>query len=249
MYKCDICGREVFKKIKANGKILCPKHYHQYLNYGKFLDNIPRSTKDMNDYEIYEKEGYVKFYTYNQKNVRNGSFIIDIEDLDVVKKYKWRLSYGRVVTGNSTKARPLVYLTHLVLSVPQTDYHHKIDHIDGDPCNNRKNNLRICTQGENVLNKTKVSNNTSGFIGVHPDNRPNRKSHWCAEIRRENKKYAIGAYVELAEAVYARYIAELILFGEFRNTNQDKEKFDLFTTIPNKRKQQIEDYVKNKIIL
>jgi hypothetical protein len=50
-------------------------------------------------------------------------------------------------------------------------YHHgyipeMIDHIDGDPTNNRIENLRECTKSENLRNRGKPKNNTSGVKGV-----------------------------------------------------------------------------------
>lgn len=245
MYNCDICGREIFKKIKCNKRILCSKHYHQFLKYGYFLDNNPRSAKDYNNYVIIDDIAI--FDVYNQKQVKIGEFIVDAEDVEKIKYHKWRFSYGRVVTGNSSKTKPLIYLTHMLLDVPETDYYNKIDHIDGNASNNRKSNLRICTQGQNTLNKVSVSNNTSGVIGVHPDKRKNRGTNWCAEIRINNKRWHIGAYKTIEEAAYSRYIAECELFGEFRNTSSDESKFKLFSSIENSRKKDIENYVLNKI--
>lgn len=213
--------------------------------YGYFKDNNPRSTNDKNEYKIDGDIGI--FDIYNQQSEKISEFIVDAEDVEKIRDYKWRMSYGRIVTGNNTKTRPTLYLTHLLLDVEETDYNHKIDHIDGDPLNNRKSNLRICTQGENTLNKVRVSNNTSGIIGVHPDRRKNRKSNWCAEIRKNNIQYHIGQYVELSEAAYARYVGETILFGEYRNTSHDEEKRSMFEEIPEYRKHEISDYVNNKI--
>ena len=245
MYKCDICGRECKKKISLQGYTLCSKHIHQLLKYGNFQDNNPRTTKDLNEYRICGDT--VVFDVYDQKLNKNGEFVIDLEDLDKVKRYRWRKSYGRIVTGNNSKTRPTLYLTHLLLDINSTDYHNKIDHIDGDPSNNRKSNLRVCTQGQNVLNKSFMSNNTSGIIGVSRDHRKNRKTNWCAEIRLNKKRWHIGAYKTIEEAAYARYIAEKILFKEFRNTNKDKEKLEMFENIPLKRRNEIEEYVTNKV--
>lgn len=245
MYKCDICGRECNKKISLYGYTLCSKHMHQLRKYGEFKDNNPRSSKDPNEYRICNN--IVIFDVYDQQSNKNGEFVIDIEDLEKVKKYRWRKSYGRIVTGNNTKTRPTIYLAHLLLGVDSTNYYNKIDHIDGDPSNNRKSNLRRCTQGQNTLNKSFMTNNTSGIIGVTKEHRPGRKTNWCAEIRMNNNRWHIGSYITIEEAAYARYIAETILFGEFRNTNKDEEKFEMFKEVPLKRREEIERYVTNKI--
>ena len=80
MYKCEICGRKTLKKIQLGGYILCSKHMHQLHKYGKFLDNIPRTNNDLNDYIIDKKNNITTFSLYNQKNIKNGEFIIDLED-------------------------------------------------------------------------------------------------------------------------------------------------------------------------
>ena len=239
MYTCDVCGRESFKKIRLGGYTLCNKHMHQLHQYGRFLDNNPRSAKDLNEYRI--KDDIVIFDVYDQRNNKNGEFIIDLEDLPKVKYHKWRLSYGHIVTGNNTKTKPTKHLHHLILDIDDPDI--VVDHKDGNPANNRKSNLRICTQHQNTLNKVKISNNTSGYIGV---SYLKDRHCWTAEIRY-NKRIHLGNYKQIEEAVYARYIAEVILFKEYRNTNTDDIKLELFKKIPIVRQNQIKQYITNKI--
>ena len=57
----------------------------------------------------------------------------------------------------------------------------------------------------------------------------------------------MGRFELFEEAVYARYIAELNLFKEFRNTNKDLDKEKMFKTISYERKKEIENYVITKI--
>jgi hypothetical protein len=57
-----------------------------------------------------------------------------------------------------------------------------IDHIDGDPSNNRIENLRPATHSENNLNRGKHKRNTSGYKGVT----------WVASEGRYSARIAIG---------------------------------------------------------
>ena len=64
-HKCDICGRELTRKIKSHGYVLCDKHYKQYKKYGKFLDNNPREmelTFDKNKIYIYNIYMYISMF-------------------------------------------------------------------------------------------------------------------------------------------------------------------------------------------
>ena len=63
--------------------------------------------------------------------------------------------------GKNYRTHRLIYLFHHGY-LPDT-----IDHIDGDPSNNRIENLREATIRENGCNRTKQQNNTSGYKGVY----------------------------------------------------------------------------------
>lgn len=80
-----------------------------------------------------------------------------------------------------------------------------IDHINGNPTDNRINNLREASQSENTQNRRKACvDNKSGLLGVHWCT---RDSKWIAQIMFNNKKTFIGAYntdVEAAEAYLAK---------------------------------------------
>jgi hypothetical protein len=81
-----------------------------------------------------------------------------------------------------------------------------IDHIDGDPTNNRLNNLRLVDQGQNNRNAKKNKLNTSGISGVYYELACNR---WCA-IWRENgkqhkKSFSIGVYGDNAKTLAIEY--------------------------------------------
>lgn len=241
MYKCDICGRECFKKIRMGGYTLCSKHMHQLHKYGKFLDNIQRTNNDLNDYEI--KGDLVYFNLYNQKNEKIGQFFIDLDDIEKVKYKKWRLSAGHVITGQPAKKQQKE-LSHVILSIDKLEKGIVVDHIDGNSLNNTKVNLRICTQGENTLNKGFVSNNTSGFIGVSYRKDKNR---YDPEIRRNGIRCHLGYTVTLEDAVYKRYYAEQLLFGEYANQAEQNKKYEFTKNLPEDKKVELRSIVEQKL--
>lgn len=87
-----------------------------------------------------------------------------------------------------------------------------IDHINGNPLDNRKVNLRICTQSNNCKNKSINSNNTSGVIGVYFNKKVQK---WVAEIKVNYKKIHLGYFESLNDASKARKEAELKYFGDY----------------------------------
>ena len=76
-----------------------------------------------------------------------------------------------------------------------------IDHEDGDTANNKLDNLRSVTQGENSKNQKLRSTNTSGTMGVSLDR---RRSKWVAEIYDSGRKRYVGQFSNKADAIKAR---------------------------------------------
>lgn len=241
MYQCDICGRTVKKKIRLKGYTLCSKHMHQLLKYGKFLDNIQRTNNDLNDYKI--KDDIAIFNVYNQKNIKVNSFIIDKEDLEKVKYHKWRIdTNNRIITGNSSKSKPKKEITHILLNVPDGMV---VDHIDGNSLNNKKDNLRICTQGENLCNKHFMSNNAHGIIGINWDKYRRR---WSPEITYKSQRCHLGRYKTIEEAIYVRLLAEVILFKDFQNKENLLNNRSKIEKIPKEKKLELFRYTRNKLV-
>jgi hypothetical protein len=91
-----------------------------------------------------------------------------------------------------------------------------LDHVNGDPADNRLSNLRLCTVAENTQNRKRHRNNASGYKGV-TFHKMSRKWEVC--IMAFGKKEYLGLYstAEKAAAVYDAAAQEL--HGEFARTN------------------------------
>lgn len=239
---CSICGRETNRTYNLYGyKSICVKHMHQVLKYGAPLDNNPRTNNDLNDYVI--KGDIVTFNLYNQKNEKIDEFIIDFDDIEKVKYHKWRKSHNHVVTGLPAKGNQQD-LSHIILEITVKDSKIVVDHINGNPMDNRKQNLRICSQSENTLNKSFMSNNTSGFIGV--SYRKDRDKY-DPEIRKGSIRCHLGYTVNKIDAVYKRLYAEKILFQEFANINEIKKKEEYTKNLSQEKKKELEQIVIEKL--
>lgn len=87
-----------------------------------------------------------------------------------------------------------------------------IDHINGNPNDNRIANLRECDALENARNARTRSDNTSGFKGVSWHK---QRGKWTARIMVSNQHINIGLF-DTAEQAYAAYCAKAKeLHGEF----------------------------------
>lgn len=91
-----------------------------------------------------------------------------------------------------------------------------VDHIDGNPLNNQRSNLRLCTKRENARNQKRRADNKSGYKGVH---QRIRSSSWIARIQVQDDRHFIGEYSTSEEAARAYDAAARALYGEFARLN------------------------------
>lgn len=75
-----------------------------------------------------------------------------------------------------------------------------IDHIDGNPSNNRIENLRGATHAENMRNSRTPRNNTSGYKGVTLDKTSGK---WIAQCVVDKQKFHLGLYEDIHDAAEA----------------------------------------------
>lgn len=87
-----------------------------------------------------------------------------------------------------------------------------LDHINGDPSDNRICNLREATQSQNMMNATIRSDSSSGVKGVSWSKKEKR---WYAYINKNKKMLSLGRYELLEDAIAARIDGEKIHHGEF----------------------------------
>lgn len=144
---------------------------------------------------------------------------IDDEDWELVSQYKWfaRTAGSGIFYANTSLPRNLgnqrcLIMHRLIMNAQPGQI---IDHRDGNGLNNQKENLRFCTQMENLQNKH-VGYGTSKYKGVAWYK---AYSKWCAEITHNKKRISLGYFDTEEEAALAYNKAALELFGEFASLN------------------------------
>lgn len=140
--------------------------------------------------------------------------IVDDEDFEWLSKFKWCFDCGYAARRTTKKeGMKLVYMHRYMSNVPNDM---EIDHINGDKLDNRRENLRICTHSENVLNQPIHKNSKTGKKGVFK-----HQGKFVAAIRINNKKIYIGIYSTVDEASKAYDEAAKKYHGEFARLNGD----------------------------
>lgn len=143
--------------------------------------------------------------------------LVDDEDFAMLCHRTWTyspLGYAYTRTTSNYKST-CFYLHRVIMGAKKGEI---VDHINGDKLDNRRANLRVGTQRQNLANTGMSKNNTSGYKGVI-----RQKNKWVAQIyyRLNGKRNNIhlGTYETAKEAALAYDKKAIELHGNFARPN------------------------------
>lgn len=134
---------------------------------------------------------------------------IDDEDYELFNTYSWYVSkhirdkYVKHCTKNET-----IRLHRFILGIKKGDKR-QVDHINGNTLDNRKENLRICTNSQNQMNrgKNKKNNLYKGVTKAHGKYQAviieNKKRHYLGLF--ETPEMAHNAYCEASKKYHGEF--------------------------------------------
>jgi hypothetical protein len=158
-----------------------------------------------------EPEGDVK-----RIPVGHGLYVyVDAADYEWLSRYKWSLC-GNGYAARREKGKTIL-MHRQIMQAPEGMV---VDHIDGNPINTRRANLRTCTYAENICNTAKRAGATSKFKGVYFYTRVGK---WCARIQFKGKDFWLGYFDDEVEAARAYDRKAVEVFGEFARPNFPEE--------------------------
>ncbi|MFA5753113.1 MAG: AP2 domain-containing protein [Bacteroidales bacterium] len=137
---------------------------------------------------------------------------INVDDVEKCKTYKWHIHSGGYI-ATSIKGNTLLLHT-LITGSPY------VDHANRDKTDNRKENLRPCTESQNQGNKIS-SPNRQQYKGVSWHSIAKR---WRARIKHNRCEKHLGLFDTPIEAAMAYDKKAKELFGEFARLNIIQEE-------------------------
>lgn len=144
---------------------------------------------------------------------RSAIATVSKEDLERLKRKKWSLHpTGYVTRQELTPAgkQRTVYLHREVMGLEHGDKR-IVDHIDGNPLNCTRENLRILEEKAHNAQNVRTSRGTSRFRGVHRSG-----NRWVAAVTADgaaHRRYGFTSELEAAIAAEALR-AELLPFAQ-----------------------------------
>ena len=145
--------------------------------------------------------------------------IVDEEDYNWLNQRRWYYDIfagARSTSYERGAKNPIrLSLSRYIMDAKKGEV---VDHINHNKLDNRKSNLRICTQSQNCGNRLKNRfAKQSLFKGVRPSTKT--KERWRATINKDGKPRNLGTYPteELAAKAYDK--AAIEVYGEFACLN------------------------------
>lgn len=147
---------------------------------------------------VYKPNEYDLSGEYGIGYLRDGGcFIFDKEDYEIVKRYSWNIDKDGYIFSSIKNGK--IKLHRLLLDCPKNMV---VDHINRDPSDNRKVNLRICTSQENGWNRK-----FKGYTKVN--------GKYRVTLSKNNKLVFRQVCETESEAKRVRREAEKMYFGEY----------------------------------
>lgn len=142
---------------------------------------------------------------------KNYKAIVDFDDYERISKNKWyaNMTKGKPYAVSGGWKMPPLRMHREVLGAKPGQY---IDHINGNTLDNRKCNLRICTNQQNSWNKNKRMGKK--FKGVY-----RQMNRWRSAICIDGKSIFIGSFSSEEEAAKQYDVKARELFGDFAKLN------------------------------
>jgi hypothetical protein len=143
----------------------------------------------------------------NSKKYGILEILLDDEDYNKIQKDFNNLNWSITKNHNDLYAQKRVnkkniYLHRYIMNNPNGI----VDHINHNTLDNRKENLRITNNANNLRNGNIRKNNKTGVNGVYYDKERNK---YIASIKVNYKKIFLGRFKTLEEAIKIRKQAEL----------------------------------------
>jgi hypothetical protein len=202
------CKVEWCTNVVENKRLmLCGKHAKHIHRHGKILERTPY---DPNEFVIDGETCIIRIF--DRYGDIKAETIIDSEDYNKVKDYKWHVSAGAIKTDIDRKK---LNLSNLILGIINSRQI-VIDHIDRNKLNNRKSNLRLATHRQNDCNKIVRKDSVSGYKGVQLHKQTGK---WRARIKVDYKNIHLGLFEDILDAAKAYNEAALRYYGEFAYLN------------------------------
>jgi len=145
--------------------------------------------------------------------------LVSDEDFDYLGQSKWHAHFDgtnwyAMRNISVAKGQRAVLAMHRAILNPPSNL--RVDHINHNGLDNRRENIRICTHPENMQNQRKIRGTSSKYKGTSWNKRIGK---WQAYVQPNGVRLHLGYFSTEEEAAAAYDTAAIQYYGEFANLN------------------------------
>jgi hypothetical protein len=157
-----------------------------------------------------------KIKLHDRYNNYTGSTKVSATDYSHLKQFNWNINTKGYVNAHINGKTWLLH-RYICEKLKKCNITGKIvDHINNNPLDNTRKNLRCTNVYGNNINRTKNQNKTSKYLGVHFNV---EKQKWKSEIAIKGKKIFVGYFSTEKDAAKARDVIAKKGFGVYGKLN------------------------------
>jgi len=167
-------------------------------------------------------------------DVRGTPVIISQDDIWIIQIFtSWRIAKknGNYVTVARWMPTEYGYAKEeyrLHRLVTRASSAHEVDHINRNPLDNRRENLRLASRFDQAVNVRRRRRNgkfVSKYKGVSSQKLKNKTNPWRSAVSPKGKNITLGNFSNEHHAAIAYNIASRIVYGEFAFQNEVPKKY------------------------
>lgn len=146
------------------------------------------------------------------KLTNGAEVMVDDDDFDRLADFKW-IHAGRGYAIRSKMTNRVVTREYMHRVIAGASKGQTVDHVNGNTADNRKQNLRICSHGENLQNRKVGKKHLKGIWKMPCGIR------WRAMITAGKRRHYLGVFDSELDAAKAYNEAAVRLHGQFARLN------------------------------
>lgn len=146
--------------------------------------------------------------------------LFDGDDYEILKCFNWIIHKNKYTSYAETSVTKdgktmMIGMHRLLLGIGPGNKK-VVDHKNGNGLDNRRCNIRLCSQSQNLMNKTSHKGSSSIFLGVSYDTK-NKK--WFASISINGRLKNLGRFTNEEDAAKERDKYAIIHHKQFAKLN------------------------------
>jgi hypothetical protein len=195
---CEVCGDKFENSNKRIKRCSLKCYYESLRKTNKIIyQDEEKTILDVSTKKYPDQQTIIDTKIHTIEFISNGRWHVDIN--------RDKLYVRRTINGKSVK------LHRFIMDAKKGEH---IDHKSLDTLDNRKCNLRVCTNAQNVMNRPISKLNKSGFKGVSKEG-----NRWKCLISYDGKQRYLGLFKNKIDAAKKYNEQAIIHHGEFARLN------------------------------